>query len=154
MAQVIFLCAHACARLPGLLAQTSKKFNAMKCIEAENRFCFFFDKFSLSPAGWSGVMLAGGVAGVVAWSFGTPMDVIKARLQVDGALGTQRYRGFFHCVTDTVRTEGVGVFFRSWGINCLRAVPVSTAVFLTYEVFTGLLKTRPDSVEPPRVGFE
>lgn len=109
---------------------------------------------SLFPAGWSGVMLAGGVAGVVAWSFGTPMDVIKARLQVDGARGTKRYRGFFHCVTETVRTEGVGVFFRSWGINCLRAVPVSIAVFLTYEVFTGLLKTTPDNVEPPRVGFE
>lgn len=108
----------------------------------------------MSLAGWSGVMLAGGVAGVVAWSFGTPMDVIKARLQVDGALGTKRYRGFFHCITETVRAEGVGVFFRSWGINCFRAVPVSTTVFLTYEVFTGLLKAKPDSVDPSRVGFE
>lgn len=116
--------------------------------------CEYLTDSGKTKPGWSGVMLAGGVAGVVAWSFGTPMDVIKARLQVDGALGTNRYRGFFHCVTETVRTEGVGVFFRSWGINCFRAVPVSVTVFLTYEVFTGLLKTTPDNVDPPRVGFE
>lgn len=99
-------------------------------------------------------MLAGAVAGVVAWTLGTPMDVIKARLQMDGALGTKRYRGLFHCVTETARTEGVGVFYKSLGINCFRAIPVSIVVFVTYELLTGLLKAKPDHVDPPRVGFE
>lgn len=99
-------------------------------------------------------MLAGGVAGTVAWTIGTPMDVIKARLQVDGALETRRYKGFFHCITETVRTEGVGVFFRSLGINCVRAVPVNIVVFLTYEVLTGFLKAGSERADPPRVGFE
>lgn len=97
-------------------------------------------------------MLAGGLAGIVAWTIATPMDVIKARLQVDGALETRRYKGFFHCITETVRQEGVGVFFKSLSINCVRAVPVSIVVFVTYEVFTGLLRAGPGRVDPPRLG--
>ncbi|KAL6095622.1 slc25a47 [Pungitius sinensis] len=90
---------------------------------------------------WSGVMLAGGVAGVVGWTWATPMDVIKSRLQMDGAaLGTRRYRGFFHCIADTARTDGAGVFFRSLGINWARAFPVNMVVFVTYEGLTGLLR--------------
>nr|XP_046229164.1 solute carrier family 25 member 47-A [Scatophagus argus] len=103
---------------------------------------------------WTGVMLAGGIAGMVAWSLGTPMDVIKARLQMDGARETKRYKGFYHCITETVRVEGVEVFFRSLGINCLRAFPVNMVVFVTYEVLTGFLRDGPDRFDPPRLGLE
>uniref|UniRef100_A0A3B5AY45 Solute carrier family 25 member 47-A-like n=1 Tax=Stegastes partitus TaxID=144197 RepID=A0A3B5AY45_9TELE len=89
---------------------------------------------------WSAVMLAGGIAGMAGWTVGTPMDVIKARLQMDGSRDNRRYRGFWHCVTETVRAEGAGVFFRSLSINCLRAFPVNMVVFFTYEVLTGLLR--------------
>ncbi|XP_077567191.1 solute carrier family 25 member 47-A [Stigmatopora nigra] len=107
----------------------------------------------VKPA-WSGVMLAGGFAGTLAWSFSTPMDVIKARMQMDGVLGTRRYRGLVHCIGETIRTEGLGVFFRSMGINCLRAFPVNMVVFVTYELLTGLLQATPDRVDPPQVGLE
>ncbi|CAK6962594.1 solute carrier family 25 member 47-A [Scomber scombrus] len=103
---------------------------------------------------WSGVMLAGGVAGMAGWTIGTPMDVIKARLQMDGAREIKQYKGFFHCITETTRVEGAGVFFRSLGINWLRAFPVNMVVFVTYEVLTGFLQTGPDHVDPPRIGFE
>ncbi|KAM9779419.1 solute carrier family 25 member 47-A-like isoform X2 [Syngnathus typhle] len=103
---------------------------------------------------WSSVMLAGGFAGTVAWSISTPMDVIKARLQADGARETRRYRGFAHCIAETIRTEGVGVFFRSLGINCLRAFPVNLVVFFTYELFMSLLQAKPDNTDTPRVGLE
>ncbi|KAM8832049.1 solute carrier family 25 member 47-A isoform 2-T2 [Spinachia spinachia] len=89
---------------------------------------------------WSGVMLAGGVAGVVGWTWATPMDVIKSRLQMDGALETRRYRGFFHCIADTARTDGAAVFFKSLGINWVRAFPVNMVVFVTYEGLTGYLR--------------
>uniref|UniRef100_A0A3B5B7H7 Solute carrier family 25 member 47-A-like n=1 Tax=Stegastes partitus TaxID=144197 RepID=A0A3B5B7H7_9TELE len=102
---------------------------------------------------WSAVMLAGGIAGMAGWTVGTPMDVIKARLQMDGSRDNRRYRGFWHCVTETVRAEGAGVFFRSLSINCLRAFPVNMVVFFTYEVLTGLLRAGPESVDPP-VGME
>ncbi|XP_056284150.1 solute carrier family 25 member 47-A [Pseudoliparis swirei] len=99
----------------------------------------------LTPSGnkrpsWSGVMLAGGASGIVGWTFATPMDVIKARLQMDGAQERRRYKGFLHCITETVRSEGAGVFFRSLGINWLRAFPVNMVVFVTYEGVTSLLK--------------
>lgn len=100
---------------------------------------------------WSGVMLAGGIAGMAGWTVGTPMDVIKARLQMDGARGMKRYKGFYHCITETARVEGVGVFFSSLGINCLRAFPVNMVVFVTYEVLTSSLRAGPDSVGPFRV---
>ncbi|KAM7368098.1 hypothetical protein PAMP_014348 [Pampus punctatissimus] len=116
--------------------------------------CEWLTDSSKKRPDWSGVMLAGGIAGVAGWTVGTPMDVIKARLQMDGERGMKRYKGFFHCITETMRVEGAGVFFKSLGINWLRAFPVNMVVFVTYEVLTGFLQARPDSVEPPRVGFE
>lgn len=101
---------------------------------------------------WRAVLLAGGLSGMAGWTIGTPMDVIKARLQMDGAQGTKRYKGFFHCITETLRVEGPGVFFKSLGINCLRAFPVNMVVFFTYEVLTEYLKAGPKN--PPRIGFE
>ena len=90
-------------------------------------------------------MLAGGLSGMAGWTLGTPMDVIKARLQVDGGRETKRYRGFIHCISETARVEGGGVFFRSLGINYLRAFPVNMVVFVTYEMLRGLLTARPVS---------
>ncbi|XP_010902976.2 solute carrier family 25 member 47-A isoform X2 [Esox lucius] len=113
-----------------------------------------------TPAGrkgpeWTGVMLAGGLAGMAGWTLGTPMDVIKARLQMDGARDVKRYTGFIHCIMETVRVEGSGVFFKSLGINCLRAFPVNMVVFATYELLVGFLRT-PDSdaTRPASLGFE
>ncbi|KAJ3606369.1 hypothetical protein NHX12_025890 [Muraenolepis orangiensis] len=104
--------------------------------------------------GWSGVMLAGGLAGMAGWTLGTPMDVIKARLQMDGGRETRRYRGLVHCVSETVRLEGAGVFFRSLGINWLRAFPVNVVVFVTYESLIGFLRAAPAGAEADRVAFE
>lgn len=99
----------------------------------------------LTPPGqkepeWHAVLLAGGLAGMAGWSLGTPMDVIKARLQMDGARDQKRYRGFVHCVVKTLRTEGTSVFFKSWGINCLRAFPVNMVVFAVYELALRVLR--------------
>lgn len=98
-----------------------------------------------TPAGqkepkWTTVLLAGGFAGMAGWTVGTPMDVIKARLQMDGARDQKRYRGLVHCMAETVRTEGVAVFFRSLGINCLRAFPVNMVVFAVYELTVRVLR--------------
>ncbi|XP_017264552.1 solute carrier family 25 member 47-A [Kryptolebias marmoratus] len=106
---------------------------------------------SMKKLDWKGVMLAGGIAGMAGWTVGTPMDVIKARLQMDGVRETKRYKGFFHCIVETVRVEGAGVFFKSLGINCLRAFPVNMVVFLTYEVLTAFLRTGPERVDPPPI---
>ncbi|XP_078516309.1 solute carrier family 25 member 47 isoform X1 [Lissotriton helveticus] len=98
----------------------------------------------LVPAGQNtpeavGVLLSGGCAGILAWTLVTPMDVIKARLQVDG-LGQQKYRGVLHCITKSVKQEGVRVLFKGLGLNCLRAFPVNMVVFFTYEMILKLTK--------------
>ncbi|XP_051511610.1 solute carrier family 25 member 47-A-like isoform X2 [Myxocyprinus asiaticus] len=90
---------------------------------------------------WATVLFAGGVAGIAGWSVGTPMDVIKARLQLDGVRGQKRYRGLVHCITETVLNEGPAVFFKSLGINCLRAFPVNMVVFAVYEVTVRILRS-------------
>ncbi|XP_030627769.1 solute carrier family 25 member 47-A [Chanos chanos] len=100
----------------------------------------------LTPAGqrqpeWPTVLLAGGVAGMAGWAVGTPMDVIKARLQMDGAREKKKYRGLLHCIRETVRAEGPMVFLKSLGINCLRAFPVNMVVFAMYELTVRILRS-------------
>ncbi|XP_075471189.1 solute carrier family 25 member 47 isoform X2 [Ascaphus truei] len=85
------------------------------------------------------VLLSGGFAGVLAWGIATPMDVIKSRLQVDGVT-QQKYRGVIHCITKSVRQEGVTVLFKGLSLNCLRAFPVNMVVFLTYEAILRHIK--------------
>lgn len=90
-------------------------------------------------AGVSGVLVAGGCAGVLAWAVATPMDVIKSRLQADGQ-GQQRYRGLLHCAVTSVREEGPRVLFKGLTLNCCRAFPVNMVVFVTYEAVLRLTR--------------
>ncbi|XP_029012619.1 solute carrier family 25 member 45 [Betta splendens] len=78
------------------------------------------------------ILMAGGIAGVVTWAFATPMDVVKARLQMSGA-GGRVYRGVLHCMRVSIREEGVRVFFKGLLLNSLRAFPVNAVTFLSYE---------------------
>ncbi|KAJ3613243.1 hypothetical protein NHX12_019493 [Muraenolepis orangiensis] len=91
---------------------------------------------------WKVVLLAGGLSGMCGWFVGTPMDVVKARLQMDW-MGERKYRGFFHCITDSVRAEGAGVLYKGLGLNCARAFPVNMSVFAMYEVVIRLLRPPP-----------
>ncbi|XP_006793116.1 solute carrier family 25 member 47-A [Neolamprologus brichardi] len=116
--------------------------------------CEWFAGGNKKKLDWYVVMLAGGIAGMAGWTIGTPMDVIKARLQMDGARETKKYKGFFHCIAETARVEGTGVFFRSLGINWLRAFPVNMVVFFTYEVLTGFFQAGDEGVDPPQLGLE
>lgn len=78
------------------------------------------------------IMMAGGVAGVLTWAFATPMDVVKARLQMSGA-GGREYTGVLHCMRVSFREEGARVFFKGLLLNSLRAFPVNAVTFLSYE---------------------
>uniref|UniRef100_A0A667WH04 Solute carrier family 25 member 45 n=1 Tax=Myripristis murdjan TaxID=586833 RepID=A0A667WH04_9TELE len=78
------------------------------------------------------ILMAGGLAGVVTWAFATPMDVVKARLQMSGA-GGREYQGVLHCMRVSVREEGIRVFFKGLLLNSVRAFPVNAVTFLSYE---------------------
>ncbi|XP_054846760.1 solute carrier family 25 member 45 isoform X2 [Eublepharis macularius] len=78
------------------------------------------------------VLVAGGFAGSVSWALATPMDVVKARLQMDGMKGAE-YQGILHCILSSARQEGLQVFLKSLALNSLRAFPVNAVTFLSYE---------------------
>lgn len=82
--------------------------------------------------------MAGGVAGVVTWAFATPMDVVKARLQMSGAGGPE-YSGVLHCIRVSIREEGVRFLFKGLLLNSVRAFPVNAVTFLTYESLMKIL---------------
>ncbi|XP_051749591.1 solute carrier family 25 member 45 isoform X1 [Ctenopharyngodon idella] len=91
--------------------------------------------------GNNAVLVAGGVAGVVTWACATPMDVVKARLQMSGG-GGRVYSGLLHCITVSVREEGVRVFFKGLLLNSVRAFPVNAVTFLSFEM---LMRAMTDS---------
>ncbi|XP_039740156.1 solute carrier family 25 member 47 [Pteropus medius] len=101
--------------------------------------CEWFAPTGQSQPDVSGVLMAGGCAGVLAWAVATPMDVIKSRLQADGQ-GRQLYRGLLHCVVASVREEGLRVLFKGLALNCCRAFPVNMVVFVTYEAVLRLTR--------------
>ncbi|CAN9515714.1 unnamed protein product [Ophioblennius macclurei] len=78
------------------------------------------------------ILMAGGVAGVITWAFATPMDMVKARLQMSGA-GGRVYSGVLHCMRVSLKEEGPRVFFKGLLLNSLRAFPVNAVTFLSYE---------------------
>lgn len=92
--------------------------------------------------GNTAVLLAGGVAGVVTWACATPMDVVKARLQMCGG-GGRMYSGVLNCITVSVREEGMRVFFKGLLLNSVRAFPVNAVTFLSFEMLLRAMTNLP-----------
>jgi|EP01047_Picozoa_sp_COSAG01_P058165 solute carrier family 25 iron transporter 28/37 len=84
-------------------------------------------------------MVAGGVAGGCAASFTTPLDVVKTRLQTQGATN-QRYSGALDAVETIYRQEGLSAFGRGMGPRVLFHVPSMAICWTTYESFKYLLQ--------------
>ncbi|NWI14993.1 S2548 protein, partial [Crypturellus soui] len=100
----------------------------------------------LSPSP-SSVWLAGGVAGVISWGTATPMDVVKSRLQADGVY-VNRYKGILDCILQSYRSEGLKVFFRGITVNAVRGFPMSSAMFLGYELSLKAMKRDQTETRP------
>ncbi|XP_004073735.1 solute carrier family 25 member 48 [Oryzias latipes] len=79
------------------------------------------------------IWLAGGLAGSISWVTATPADVVKSRMQADAQLH-RKYRGLLHCILHCYRSEGAQVFFRGATVNAIRGFPMSSTMFLTYEL--------------------
>lgn len=77
-------------------------------------------------------LFAGGMSGIVFWSFALPADVIKSRLQT--APVNQYPNGMRDVVRQIVSQEGIGGFYRGAMAVFLRAFPANAACFFGYEV--------------------
>lgn len=57
-------------------------------------------------------LLYGGIASCIAETCTMPVDVVKTRLQMDGAGGQKLYKGPFNCAASLVRSEGPSALFK------------------------------------------
>ena len=84
-------------------------------------------------------LLAGAGAGAIAHALTHPLDTIRRRMQVSGALGATKYTGMVHCVKTIAATEGLGSLFHGLAPTLLRALPNLGIQFLMYETFKSML---------------
>jgi solute carrier family 25 carnitine/acylcarnitine transporter 20/29 len=82
-------------------------------------------------------LLAGGLTGIINWTFVLPLDVVKSRIQT--AAKGQYPRGFRDALPQLVRTEGVKGLFRGIVPVFLRAFPANAACFMGFETFMKFL---------------
>lgn len=74
------------------------------------------------------LLLAGGLAGQIAWLTCYPQDMIKSRIQESQRLSTVRA-----CVRELWRDGKFRIFWRGFGTTMLRAFPANAATFYVYE---------------------
>ncbi|XP_067422479.1 solute carrier family 25 member 48 [Emydura macquarii macquarii] len=102
-----------------------------------------------APA-FSDLTVASMVAGVVSVGIGSPVDLIKIRLQMQTqpfidanislkhrATGLPAYRGPIHCVSSILRQEGLAGIYRGAGAMLLRDVPGYCLYFIPYTFLCG-----------------
>ena len=77
------------------------------------------------------VCAAGGCSGIAAWLVTYPVDLVKSRIQIDGADGGPlRYRNMADCFRKTYReSRTIRVFFKGLNSTLIRAFPVNAVTF-------------------------
>lgn len=78
----------------------------------------------------------GGTSKFIATSVTYPYQVTKARIQQRNSA----YRGFVHCVTETLRHEGWRGFFKGFVANVIRVAPASAVTIAAYEAIRPLAR--------------
>lgn len=83
----------------------------------------------------STMLVSGGLAGSLSWLVCYPMDVVKSRLQAQGAGGVRpQYLGIMDCIRTSAQQEGMQVFWRGLNASLARAFLVNGAIFSAYEM--------------------
>lgn len=78
-------------------------------------------------------LLAGGVAGLVSQTASYPLEVIRRRMQVGGAVGDGHRLRIGETASLIMRERGVRGFFVGLTIGYVKIVPMAAAAFYTYE---------------------
>ena len=82
------------------------------------------------------LLTAGGFAGMAAWFFTYPFDVVKSRLQAQSMNPALRqYSGIVDCFRKSYWQGGIKVFTRGLSTTMIRAFPVNAVTFYAFEVF-------------------
>ncbi|MCJ1231167.1 hypothetical protein MMC12_007843 [Toensbergia leucococca] len=78
-------------------------------------------------------LLAGGFAGLVSQTASYPLEVIRRRMQVGGAVGDGRRLGIGETAGRIWRERGFGGFWVGLGIGYVKVVPMVAVSFFVYE---------------------
>ncbi|CAK7233601.1 coenzyme A transporter [Sporothrix bragantina] len=78
-------------------------------------------------------LLAGGVAGLVSQTASYPLEVIRRRMQVGGAVGDGHRLRIGETASLIMRERGIRGFFVGLTIGYVKIVPMAAAAFYTYE---------------------
>lgn len=96
----------------------------------------------------STMLVSGGLAGSLSWLVCYPMDVVKSRLQAQGAGGARpQYAGIMDCIRTSARQEGMQVFWRGLNASLARAFLVNGAIFSAYEMSLRYLNPRAPQID-------
>lgn len=90
---------------------------------------------------------AGGIAGMASWVISYPVDVIKSRIQSDGAFGPAKYSGIIDCVKQSFKEEGYGVFTRGLNSAIIRSFPTNAATFFVMKKSLDIIMQRNVALE-------
>lgn len=85
---------------------------------------------------WLTTFSIGATSGVVAVYGTMPFDVLKTRMQ---AIDASRYRSTWHCLTDTIGTEGIAALWRGSVSRSMRLIVSGGVIFSVYEQVVWLL---------------
>lgn len=79
--------------------------------------------------------LCGGITGMITWSINYPVDLVKTRIQLDGADGSKRqYSSSWDCFMKAWREGGVRLLFRGLIPCYVRAFANNSCLFVAVEV--------------------
>eukprot|EP01129_Flabellula_baltica_P001062 TRINITY_DN1097_c0_g1_i1.p1 TRINITY_DN1097_c0_g1~~TRINITY_DN1097_c0_g1_i1.p1 ORF type:complete len:200 (-),score=29.78 TRINITY_DN1097_c0_g1_i1:71-670(-) len=81
-------------------------------------------------------ILAGGIAGVLSWTFYYPIDVVKTNIQKDCTRKTIK-----QTATQLYRSGGASIFYRGLKPTVMRAFLVNATVFVLYEKVMQILES-------------
>ena len=84
-------------------------------------------------------VLCGALSGLAAQTITFPGDVIRRRMQVQGAGGSERlYNTTMECIRGTWKHEGIAGFFKGVTVNAIRCLPGAGIQFAAYDTLKAL----------------
>ncbi|KAI8058930.1 mitochondrial carrier domain-containing protein [Gilbertella persicaria] len=88
------------------------------------------------------LLMCSSIAGALGGACGNPGDVVNVRMQNDGQLPIQQRRNYKHAIDGVIRIskeEGTSALFRGLGPNVNRAILMTSAQCVSYDMFKYLI---------------
>lgn len=96
-------------------------------------------------------VFAGGIAAMVAAAVTYPLEFVRGRLSLQRQ-GFEPYRGAFHGIAHSVRSEGLRSIYRGLGPTLLGCFPFAGITFAMYETVRPILPKKNDGSGMPTTG--